>query len=443
MKKSYIALLGLSAMALVACGGSNGVNVADATIVVWGPNEEQPVVKQIVDEWNAENPDNQIRYTWTSITEADAGTTVAADPTVRGYPSLFACADDHLRNLVSIRRIVNPLGTSAAETIRENDVATAVTAASIDGQLYAYPISVDNGYFLYYDKRVYTEESQVATMESILEIAADQEKNFVMDVGNGYYSASFFMSPDVCGTDSLSYELKTAADGETQVAQYDIDWDSDAGAEMALAASKLMTTYGSASSTQTDTWIGGDDNVLMGLGNNLAACVSGMWMEGHLSSTWGEGNVGATKLPTLAGKQLSSFAGTKLYCVNGYATPDEQQVAHTLARLLTSKEAQLLRYKIRNSIPCNEEAQNDKAYTSTLASNPTVSALQEQSEFAAIQSSAAEADYWTIGEGIGECMRTGAYTVDKVTTTLDTAAKWKTYLTSQLDLLRNPAELAA
>lgn len=439
MNKKLIATLSLSALALIACGGKSGGG-DNARIVVWGPDKEEPVVKQVVDAYNAANPDDKIEYTFVPITEADAGTTVANDPTVKGYPSLFALADDQLANLTTIKGIVNPLGTAAAEEVRANDVDTAVTAASIDGKLYAYPISVGNGYFLYYDKRIYTDDD-VKTLEKVLEKAAENERTFVMDVANGYYSASFFMSPDVCGTDSLSYKFFPSADGTKQIAKYTCDWNSDVGAQMALDSSKLMVQYGADKSDASSTWLAADDNVLMGQGAKLGACVSGMWMADHLTSTWGAGNVGAVKLPTLAGKQLSSFAGTKLYCVNSYATADEQRTAHKLAQLLTNKDSQLIRYNLRNSIPCNKEAQADESYTSTLASNPTVAALQNQSQYAAIQSVAAEAAYWTAGEGIGDVLTKGTYTENEVVTKLDTVAKWKDYLTSAISTLTNPAGL--
>lgn len=439
MNKKLVAALSLSALALIACGGGKTTS-ENAKIVVWGPDKEEPVVRQIVDAYNAANPDDKIEYTFVAITEADAGTTVANDPTVKGYPSLFALADDQLSNLTTIKGIVNPLGTAAAEEIRANDVETAVTAASIDGTLYAYPISVDNGYFLYYNKELYTDED-VKTLEKVLEVAAEQEKTFVMDVPNGYYSASFFMSPQVCGTDSLSYEYLPSADGTKQIAKYTCDWNSDAGAEMALKASQLMVQYGAGTSDTNSTWLAVDDNGLMGQGANLAACVSGMWMADHLSTAWGAANVGAVKLPTLDGKQLSSFAGTKLYCVNSYATVAEQRTAHKLAALLTNKESQLIRYELRNSIPCNKDAQADESYTSTLASNPTVAALQDQSQYAAVQSVAAESAYWTVGEGIGDVMTKGTYTENDVTTALDSAAKWKTYLTGALSAITNPAGL--
>ena len=40
----------------------------------------------------------------------------------------------------------------------EANLDEAVAAASVNDTLYAYPMTADNGYFLYYDKNYLTEE---------------------------------------------------------------------------------------------------------------------------------------------------------------------------------------------------------------------------------------------------------------------------------------------
>ncbi len=444
MKKSLCSVLGLASIALVACGGNGDGGSKNATIVIWGPTEEKAVVDKVIGDYNKANPDDKINYTFTAITEADAGTNVAADPTVEGYPSLFACADDHLSNLVTIRNIVSPIPTANAEIVKAADTETSVTAATIDNKIYAYPISVDNGYFLYYDKRIYSEED-VKSFEKLLEVSAEEEKGVIMDVENGYYSAAFFMAQGVCGPESLSYEYQTNKSGNLQVAVYDCDWDSQAAAEMIYKTSTLFTSYGSKELTADAVMRGEEDSgIRTGLGNGtLGAFVSGTWMAENAVSAWGD-NMAATKLPTLDGHQLGSFAGSKLYCVNGYATVEEQRAAHKVALLLTDKAAQLTRYELRHSIPCNKEAQADNAYTSTIESNPTLAALNEQSAYAAIQSTAAEAAYWTVGEAIGATILKGTYTdAEENTTDLNAGGveAWKSYLEGQIAIITEPADL--
>ena len=64
-------------------------------------------------------------------------------------------------------------------------------AASVGGTLYAYPLTADNGYFLYYNKRYLTDED-VKTLDKILEAAADSQRKMAMDWSSAWYVYSFF-----------------------------------------------------------------------------------------------------------------------------------------------------------------------------------------------------------------------------------------------------------
>lgn len=420
MKMNKIGLLTLSVLALTACGGKGG----DGSIVVWAPAEEQEVINAVVESYNKANPNDQIKFTFKAVSEADGGTTVATDPTVKGYPSLFAAADDHLNNLIN-KNIVNPVPAAYAPDTAKTAQTALTAASSAEGKLYGYPISTDNGYFLYYNKAVLTAED-AGSFEAILAKAAASDKTVVWDVANGYYAASFFLSPDVCGVNSLKWTQ--SADKKTIT--YTTDWDNEKGSAMALKTSELFTTYDGATGSKK-TLVTGDDKVITteaGEGR-LAATISGTWMQSALSEAWGD-NLAAVKLPTLDGKQLGSFAGTKLYLVNGYAYAPEQKTAYKLAQLLTNKESQLIRYEKRNAIPCNLDAQADARYAEHLT--PTISALAEQSKYAAVQATAAESKYWDIGKAIGQAILDGK-TGD---TALSTTAAWAGYLKGQLDVLR-------
>lgn len=46
----------------------------------------------------------------------------------------------------------------------------AIDAATVDDTLYAYPMTADNGYFLYYNKK-YLSDSDVKTLDGILKVA--------------------------------------------------------------------------------------------------------------------------------------------------------------------------------------------------------------------------------------------------------------------------------
>lgn len=434
MNKKALFVLATAMFTLASCGDNptSTPTVENAPIVVWGPAAEQPVVEAIVNAYNEANPNDKINYTFNICSEADGGTTLAADPKVKNYPSLFAFADDHLGNLVN-KNIVRKLGGSNLSNVTTADTENSIESASytVNGEknVYAYPISTDNGYFLYYDGDILTDDD-VKTFEGILSKSKAQNKVMVMDVPNGWYAASFFLAEGVCGTDSLKYEAAAKEDGTSGI-KYNVTWDNDNGAAMAKATSDLLVQY---NSEHGGTFLSGDDTVILNHANDgtLSAVVTGTWNESSLKEKFG--TLKAVKLPTLNGHQLGSFSGTKLYGVNAYATSAEQRTAHKLANLLTSKSAQITRYNERAAFPCNKEALADPSYTE----NQTIGskAFLDQAQYSAIQSRAAEGRYWDVGKAIGQVMLDGYTTADKVQTALTTVEQWKEFLTAQLNPLR-------
>lgn len=434
MNKKALFVLATAMFTLASCGDNptSTPTVENAPIVVWGPAAEQPVVEAIVNAYNEANPNDKINYTFNICSEADGGTTLAADPKVKNYPSLFAFADDHLGNLVN-KNIVRKLGGTNLTNVTGADTENSIESASytVNGEkdVYAYPISTDNGYFLYYDGDVLTDDD-VKTFEGILSKSKAQNKVMVMDIPNGWYSASFFLAEGVCGTDSLKYETAAKEDGSSGI-KYNVTWDNDNGAAMAKATSDLLVQY---NSEHGGTFLSGDNTVILNHANDgtLSAAVTGTWHESSLKEKFG--TLKAVKLPTLNGHQLGSFSGTKLYGVNAYATSAEQRTAHKLANLLTSKSAQITRYNERAAFPCNKEALADPSYTE----NQTIGskAFLDQAQYSAIQSRAAEGRYWDVGKAIGQVMVDGYTTADNVQTTLTTVEQWKEFLTDQLNPLR-------
>ena len=53
------------------------------------------------------------------------------------------------------------------EDVKSRNLTGSVEAATMDGKLYAYPMTADNGYFLYYDKSVLSEDD-VKSMDTLL-----------------------------------------------------------------------------------------------------------------------------------------------------------------------------------------------------------------------------------------------------------------------------------
>jgi maltose-binding protein MalE len=125
--------------------------------------------------------------------------------------------------------------------------------------------------------------------------------------------------------------------------------------------------------------------------------------------------------------QMASFGGSKVYCINKTRPVAEQKTAAALAELLTTKNAQLVRFEERGSLPCNLEAVKDSRYTDHVSIGGA--AFVKQSAYACVQSQTAEDRYWDIGKAIGQ-----AY----LDSNLD-GMTWSAFLKKQMDTLRNPA----
>lgn len=397
MKKIKIiafAALSIGAIAgLASCERDYGE--VGTEINVWAPAEEKPVIEAIVKDYNEKQQEeaNKFNVKITAVSEADGGATLTKDPQVKDYPSLIACADDHINNLVT-KNIALELKGEYLNDVKEYNLEAAVTGATNGEGVYGFPITADNGYFLWYDNSA-LEAKDVASLEGLLEKAHTLNKKVLMDVPNGWYANSFIMSPQACGTQSLKW-----VKGEKGVS-YETNWDNEVGVKVSKYIATLLTEY-----TQNGTLVkGGNPEIAGGFEDgSMIAAVSGTWMEAELSESIGE-HLAASKLPEYhiedKAYQMTSFLGSKLYVINKTAKVAEQKTAAALASLLTNKDSQLKRFEVRKSIPSNKEALKAEEYINNVSIGGK--ALNEQHAIAScVQSQTAEDRYWDIGKAIGQ-----------------------------------------
>ena len=399
-----------------------GVAPVETTpINVWATAAEEAVITAVVNDWNAKHEAKyQFQVTYTAIAEGDCGATLSKDPTVEGAPALFLCADDHIAGLQS-KEIVAELKGARREKIEANNSAVAVAGVTQNDKVWGFPVTSDNGYFLWYNNSLVSED-KVDSLEELLAYAKETGKTVLMDVANGWYANSFIMSPQACGVDSLKWKT---VDGQNV---YETSWDNEAAAKVSEYIAGLLTPYYNDGTLVT----GSNPQIIAGFENGtMLAAVSGTWMEKDLITAIGAENLSADKLPEyhIDGQayQMASFGGSKVYCINKTRPAAEQRTAAALGELLITKESQLKRFEVRQSIPCNNEALLDARYTE----NVTVgaAAFAKQSAFACVQAQTAEDRYWDIGAAIGQ-----AY----LDSNLDDMT-WAAFLKKQMDTLRNPA----
>lgn len=273
--------------------------------------------------------------------------------------------------------------TRNKDAIIAENLPGSVDAATKDGKLYGYPMTADNGYFLYYDKSVISEED-AKTLDGILSAANKAGKKMFMDVSNGWYIASFF----------LGAGGKLGIDGN---GKQTCDFNNEAGVKVGEAIKAF---------TADPAFLTGDDAVLTGgFGDNIVAGVSGTWTADAIKEKLGD-NFAATKLPTFTvdGKQvqMGSFAGYKLVGVNSQTKYPVD--AMDLAEWLTKEESQALRFEKRAMGPSNIKISE----SSEVRDNIPLAALALQEQYATSQKEVLGA-YWTPAEAFGTAMEAKDY----------------------------------
>ena len=372
MKKLLaFALAAMMLFGLAASGLAEGETV---TLKVWGSQEDQELLGVLVENFKAANPDTTWDISLGVVGEPDAKARYLEDPAAAA--DVFAFSNDQLLDLVNADALYEV--TRNLDAIVAANSAGSIESATLDGVLYGYPMTADNGYFLYYDKSVLSEED-VQTLDGILAKANEAGKKVFMDVSNGWYIASFFLGAGcTLGLDENGKQT--------------CDFNNEAG----VAAGEAIRAF-----TADPAFLTGDDSVLTGgMGDTICAGVSGTWNAAAIQEKLGE-NYAACKLPTftLNGEQvqMSSFIGTKLIGVNTQtAHPVE---AMMLAEFLTNEEAQQLRFEMREIGPSNSNV----AASEEVQANIALAALAEQSQYGGSQKYVL-GNFWTPSEVFGLAM---------------------------------------
>ena len=404
-KQLSLAMAAAMALSLAACGGTNSsapadtsstsaetstgeagtdasgeaANWGDVTLTMWGAEEDQTMLREMADAFIAENADKgNITINIGACSEADAKEEVLKDPTAGA--DVYAFADDQLNELVAAGALQEV--TLNADDVKSRNLEGSVEAASLDGKLYAYPMTADNGYFLYYDKSVISEED-AQTVDGILAAAAEAGRTFDMTLNDGWYIYSFFAGAGL--------EATLADDGVNTVC----NWNEEPGADVAQAVMDIAANSAFVSAPDAD--------IVSGIkSGTVCAAVSGTWNAKVAQETWGD-NYAATKLPTytLDGEQvqMGSFAGYKLVGVNPHS--QNVGVAMMLADYITNEANQQKRFEDRQLGPSNINVNASEAVQAA----PAIAALAAQSEFSDLQR--VGANYWDPAASLGQILQSG------------------------------------
>ncbi|MCI8837353.1 MAG: extracellular solute-binding protein [Hungatella sp.] len=370
MKRKYIllSLMVCAGVLAASCKGKEepqtGSPAAKETVelTVWGAEEDEALLREIFASFQARYGDEaSFQITYMSQSESSCKDALLAD--LEGGADVFAFADDQVAALAAAGAL-EPVEDEAG--VRSANLSAAVEAASVGNVVYAYPLTADNGYFLYYNKDYFT-ESDVKSLEKMVDIAGQAGKAVTMDWSSAWYVYAFF------GNTGLEVGLNE--DGITNYCTWN---DSDGpirGTDVAEAMLKIASGSGFSNRTDTDFLAGVQDG-------SVIAGVSGVWNAVAVQEAWGD-SMGATRLPsyTCRGQQvqMASFSGCKLIGVNAYS--QHREWAERLAQWITSQDNQTLRFEMRGQGPSNLNAANSPAVQEA----PAIAALLAQSEYSQLQ----------------------------------------------------------
>lgn len=353
-------------MCFSGCGNEavtvNGTVSETINLTVWGAEEDKELISEIAEGFKVEyGSEADFNISFKAQSEADCKDILLDDP--QAGADVFAFADDQLSALAAAG-VLMPIEN--ADRVRAENLSSAVKAASVNDILYAYPITSDNGYFLYYNKAYLTPED-VQTLDEILNIADRGGRYFTMDWSSAWYVYSFF------GCTGMTVGLNE--DGITNYCTWNSAEDGIKGVDV-LKAMTDITGHRSFLSSNDVGFISGAEN------GSVIAGISGAWNSDKMTEIWGD-DLGAAKLPTYTcgGKQvqMASFSGSKLIGVNAYSK--EHYWAERLAEWISNEKNQTLRFEKRGQIPSNINA----AKAESVSRSPVAAAVMEQAEYSNLQ----------------------------------------------------------
>ncbi len=359
------------------------------TLTIWCADND--VAETLIEKFKKDNPEySDYTFVVEHHNEADAYSEYI---TAKELPDLITFPQDQLAMLVNH----GALNTVSTRDFADDCGKGAVSAVTLGSKAYAYPITADNGFFLYYNKDIISDPS---SLEAILADCEAAGKFFNMEITSGWYNVAFFFGA------GCTIEYKTDASG------YFTGITCDVGSAKGVKALKAMGKVAASPAFYNSV---DRDNL-----KNSAAVVSGTWDAAAISDAWGKGYA-AAKLPTVDGFQMYSFAGFKLIGVTT-ANSANKAAATALAKYLSSTEAQVLRAEKKEWLPARKSAQKK------VSLGVSSKAMLAQLRYSVAQKQIA-GSYWDIASQVANTV------IEKVTDGKAPTDKWYQQLAEEYQVL--------
>lgn len=386
MKKRIVSMLICGALAASSVAGLTACGNKGLELTVWGSAAQQETLKQMVAKFEEANPETKYNIKVGICEEDMAVSNIAPDPSAAA--DVFCYSNDQLVPLLRVGALAK-LGGIFLDNVKTENSEDSVASGSVaygtaDEKVYGYPYASDNGYFMFYDKSVITDE-QVGSLESIISVCETKNKKIAWAVDVPWYTAGWFFA---FGCD---YSVEYDYNDNYKEKNIEISLNNEGGINACKAMSKL-TSSKAFSGKSTD-----NEKIITGFTTkSTAVAVSGTWNAPQIKKILGE-NYGVCKLPTVnvngQDVQLSSFKGYKLFGVNPHSG-DKIVEAHKLAAFLSSEAMQAERFEKHMVGPTNNAAAN------AVKDDATFAALNAQKQFAKEQTSV-PSSFWEPLKGVG------------------------------------------
>ena len=403
MKKRIVSLILGSAfavgaaMGIAGCGGSGeGGKGGSNKLTLWGPSAQQESLKEMVALFKEQNPDINLDIELGIAGEGDAYGMMSNDP--QSGADVFAYANDQVVNLYSLGALAK-LTDSVVTDLKANNIEDSVNAGKVGNDYYGYPYAADNGFFMYYDKSIISEE-QAKTLEGVLDACLAAKRYFIYQVATGWYAGSFMYGAG--GEYVAHYE-------GASVSSVDCNFDQKPEGEDTYTIGELGGQALIDLKHHDAVVDGGDTEItsyLQGVGGKIkfGACISGTWNAGLIESALGD-NYAATVLPkwtsSLNGQQYDwkSFAGYKLYGVNSFSKHLPE--AHRLAAFLSGQAMQEKRFDDSKIGPSNKAV----SALDKVQQNVAIAAISRQFAENSVIQAAMPSSYWSEMESFATAMK--------------------------------------
>jgi len=334
---------------------AGGDDIEDVTLTLWGGEYDQTMLREMADAFIAKHADVvNLTINLGVQGEGEAASTILVDP--QAAADVFAFPDDQLMQLY-LAGVLQENVMNADEVIAAN-ADGAVRAAMVNGQLFAYPMTADNGYFMFYDAS-YFSAADVQSFDRMMEVAADAGKQITMDFGSGWYTIAFFRG--------LGMDAWLEDDGVTTATTI----NEGQGPDVVEAMLDIVKNPGFIP-------LGGDEFITGINDGSIIAGVGGPWWSGDAAGAWGD-NYAATKLPTFTVNgqqvQMGGVLGSKFIGVNAFS--EYVGWAMMLADWLTNYENQVKRFEMVGQGPSNIQA----AASDAVQANVALAAMAMQANY--------------------------------------------------------------